>query len=122
MVILSFRHLSEDHFWFTFFHEVGHLILHGQATTFVDLDNTATDEREREANAFSATTIIPASRRAEMAQLGGQRQRVLRFAASLGISPGIIVGQMQYEGVIGPGNLNFLKRRYTWDDIEGALT
>ena len=25
---MSFRFLTDDHFWFTFFHEVGHLILH----------------------------------------------------------------------------------------------
>ncbi len=121
MVVLSFRHLSEDHFWFTFFHEVGHLLLHGRSATFVDLDIAATDEREREANAFAATTLVPAAHQGAMVTLGGGSQRVLRFAASVGISPGIVGGQMQHQGLLGPANLNFLKRRYTWEDIEAAL-
>jgi HTH-type transcriptional regulator / antitoxin HigA len=36
MVILSFRYLSDDHFWFTFFHEIGHLLLHKEDLTFID--------------------------------------------------------------------------------------
>jgi hypothetical protein len=121
MVVLSFRYLSEDHFWFTFFHEVGHLLLHGRSFTFVDIDTAATDEREREANAFAATTLVPAARQGDMAMLGARSQHILRFAASIGLSPGIVVGQMQHQGLLGPGNLNFLKRRYTWDDIDAAM-
>ena len=36
MIILSFRYLSDDHFWFTFFHEIGHLLLHKEDLTFID--------------------------------------------------------------------------------------
>ena len=120
MVVLSFRHLSEDHFWFTFFHELGHVLLRGRSTTFVDLDSAATDIREREANNFAATTLIPAAHQGQMEALGDRSQRVLRFAVSIGISPGIVVGQMQHQGLLGPSNLNFLKRRFTWDAIDAA--
>ena len=34
LLLLSFRYLSDDHFWFTFFHEAGHLFLHGQKALF----------------------------------------------------------------------------------------
>jgi hypothetical protein len=27
-LVMSFRYLTDDHFWFTLFHEIGHLILH----------------------------------------------------------------------------------------------
>jgi Zn-dependent peptidase ImmA (M78 family)/plasmid maintenance system antidote protein VapI len=121
MIVLSFRHRSEDHFWFTFFHEVGHLLLHGQSTTFVDVEANATDEKEREANSFASTTLVPAARQGEMAELGARTQRVLRFSASVGISPGIVVGQMQHQGLISPAALSPLKRRYSWDDINAAL-
>ncbi|RVB36746.1 hypothetical protein EN918_15575, partial [Mesorhizobium sp. M7A.F.Ca.CA.004.05.1.1] len=30
VILLSFRHMAEDHFWFTFFHEAAHIVLHGQ--------------------------------------------------------------------------------------------
>jgi Zn-dependent peptidase ImmA (M78 family)/plasmid maintenance system antidote protein VapI len=121
MVVLSFRHLSEDHFWFTFFHEIGHLLLHGRSATFVDVDSSATDVPERQANDFAATTLVPTGRQIEMERLGSRKMAVIRFAASVGISPGIIVGQMQYRKLLGPERLNFLKRRYTWEDINAAL-
>jgi len=121
MVVLSFRYLAEDHLWFTFFHEVGHLLLHGAGSTFVDIDAVATDGREREANDFAATTLVPAPRQAEMERLGARRIAVMRFAASVGISPGIVVGQMQHRKLLGPDSLNFLKRRYAWEDIGAAL-
>ena len=34
---LSLRHLTDDHFWFTFFHEAGHLMLHGERSLFLML-------------------------------------------------------------------------------------
>ena len=48
-------------------------------------------------------------------------QAVIRFAISTGVSPGIIVGQMQHLKVIGPNQLNFLKRRYDWEEITRAI-
>ncbi|MFX9089566.1 ImmA/IrrE family metallo-endopeptidase, partial [Acinetobacter baumannii] len=44
MVLLSFRHLSDDHFWFTLFHEFAHLLLHNNQT-FIDTDDTEVDQR-----------------------------------------------------------------------------
>ena len=42
MILLSFRYLSDDHFWFTFFHEAGHLVLHGDRCIFLEGDDTLT--------------------------------------------------------------------------------
>jgi HTH-type transcriptional regulator/antitoxin HigA len=35
---LSFRFLRDDHFWFSFFHEAGHLLLHGDKGFFLEGD------------------------------------------------------------------------------------
>jgi plasmid maintenance system antidote protein VapI len=35
MIVLSFRYYSDDHFWFTFFHEAGHLIHHTDQELFL---------------------------------------------------------------------------------------
>lgn len=121
MVLLSFRHLSDDHFWFTLLHEFGHLLLHG-ANSFVDADDTYLDDRERQANEFASSSIIPPERWSEFANLNCDKKSVLRFAVSLGIAPGLIVGQLQHRGAISRDRLNFLKRRWTWTEIEAALT
>ena len=39
MVTQSLRHKSDDHFWFTLFHELGHVIPHGKKSVFVDEPN-----------------------------------------------------------------------------------
>lgn len=122
MIILSFRHLSDDHFWFSFFHEAGHLLLHSPAATFVDGDAAELTEKEREANAFAASSLVPLSEHERMLNLRGNLNAVVRFAVSLGIAPGIVVGQLQHHGVISPSQLNGLKRRYTWDQVQAAIS
>lgn len=122
MIVLSFRHLSDDQFWFSFFHEIGHLLLHGDRSTFVDGDAAADiTEKEKEANAFSESLLVPQDRQEELASLRTRARDVIKFAVSVGISPGIVVGQMQYRRMIGPQQLNFLKRRYGWDEILAAV-
>ncbi len=121
MVLLSFRHLSDDHFWFTLLHELGHLLLH-EAKAFVDVDDTFIDEREQEANEFASSCIIPVARWEEFANLQYDRDSVMRFGVSLGVAPGLIVGQLQHREAIPRDRLNFLKRRWTWGEIESALT
>lgn len=121
IVILSFRYLSEDHFWFTFFHEIAHLILHSKRSTFVDADATSTSDKEIEANTFAASVLVPRDRGDELANLRPRTENVVRFAVSVGVSPGIVVGQLQHLGVIGRNQLNFLKRRYDWGEIASAF-
>lgn len=118
MVILSFRYLSDDHFWFTFFHEIGHLILHGSTSTFVDGDEIDSSEIEAEANAFAGDTLVPLERHEELMDLPSRTENVIRFAVSVGVTPGVIVGQLQHFGVIRHSQLNFLKRRFNWEEIE----
>jgi Zn-dependent peptidase ImmA (M78 family)/plasmid maintenance system antidote protein VapI len=120
MILLSFRFRADDQFWFTLFHEIGHLLLH-DAQTFIDDDETLEDEREQEANAFASNCIIPKERQTEFEHLPLDRTAILRFSISLGIAPGLIVGQMQHRGTIGREHFNKLKRHWTWDQIEPAL-
>jgi plasmid maintenance system antidote protein VapI/Zn-dependent peptidase ImmA (M78 family) len=124
LLLLSFRHLSNDHFWFTFFHEAGHLVLHSGEDLFIDDDDTLSGEyelgmtqEEREANKFSEDILIPPARREEMLNIKISHRNVVRFAVEIGIAPGIVVGQLQHNGIIGFDTLNNLKRYYGWGDI-----
>jgi Zn-dependent peptidase ImmA (M78 family)/plasmid maintenance system antidote protein VapI len=120
-VALSFRHLSDDHFWFTLFHEIGHLLLHGQDQTFLDVDRVVSSDAEKEANNFAANVLIPPNKREELVSLPAQRDRIVRFAYSIGVSAGIVVGQMQYSKALRPNQMNFLKRRYDWASLSAVL-
>jgi HTH-type transcriptional regulator / antitoxin HigA len=34
--MLSFRYKTNDHFWFSLFHELAHLLLHGKKSLFLE--------------------------------------------------------------------------------------
>jgi HTH-type transcriptional regulator / antitoxin HigA len=116
LVLLSFRHLSDDHFWFTFFHEVGHLLLHSTLGVLVDLDGDPTSPTEAEANEFAARTLIPLEFQDQMKRVPLLARPIIRLAMQIGVSPGILVGQLQHAGRLGRDKQNGLKRRFTWKD------
>ena len=124
---LSFRYLADDQFWFTFFHEAGHLIRHremmlfsatmvGGAPLILEGPDTPEDELEEEANRFAAEILIPLDYQTSLSQLRLNRQDVLRFAHRVGIAPGLVVGQLQHTGRLRYDQLNGLKRRYEWEN------
>ena len=59
---LDDRYKKDDFFWFTFFHEAAHLLLHSKKETFVD-DGTDNDVIENEANDFATDFLIPRNTR-----------------------------------------------------------
>ena len=112
LVILSFRYLTDDQFWFTFFHEAGHLVLHEDEPLFLEDPDCQSTAREKEANEFAARLLVPNER--ELHDLQPTTRNVLRLSTRLGIAPGIVVGQMQHCGKLRRNQLNGLKRRYEW--------
>lgn len=122
MLALSFRYLSDDHFWFSFFHEAGHLVLHDPKDTYVDGGEAGESEREHEADAFAANYLIPPEQMEALVRIKPRAKDVIKFAMRLGISPGIVVGQMQHHKLIAPQQLNSLKRRYTRDELALAAS
>lgn len=115
LVLLSSRYLSDDHFWFTLFHELGHLLLHGDEI-FLEGKERGESKQEDEANQFSARILVPAEHLAEMKSLRAEPLPVARFARKVGVSAGIIVGQLQHLGLVPRNHLNQLKARFKWND------
>jgi HTH-type transcriptional regulator/antitoxin HigA len=62
MIMLSLRYKTDDLLWFTFFHEAGHILLHGKRDVFVEGDSQTGEEnrdQEDEANNFAAEFLTP---------------------------------------------------------------
>ena len=99
IIILSLRHKTDDHLWFTFFHEIGHLLLHSEEKVRVDIPNAqdADDPQEKEANDFAADLLIPPVAASQLPRLKS-KDAVRKFAGEIGIAPGIVVGRLQREG------------------------
>jgi len=116
LILLSFRYLSDDHFWFTFFHEAGHLVLHGKDGLFLEGMDMCSALEEQEANIFAGSTLIPENFQSELRNLRLDGREVIRFARKVGVSAGIVVGQLQHLGLITQRQLNNLKTRFSWSD------
>jgi len=120
LIMLSFRYLTDDQFWFTFFHEAGHLLLHGKNCVFVEEmgKDRLISEEGKEANDFAGEQLVPEEMKPRlMAVSAYNKKAVIGFAASMGVSPGIIIGQLQHAGKIPQNKFNSYKRHYTWDTI-----
>lgn len=118
MIVVSGRFLADDQFWFTVMHEIGHLLLHQPDNTILDdpYAHGETESREEhEANQFAADTLLPASVRTQAPPGMLTHRNIISLAMAAGISPGIVVGQLQFEGRIPRDRLNRLKRRYKWN-------
>ena len=71
---------------------------------------SAGPKEEAEANTWAADFLVPsAAMRAFRLTFKGTEGEVRSFAETMGIAPGIVVGQLQHDGVIGYGALNQLK-------------
>lgn len=112
MICLNLRGKSNDRFWFTFFHEAGHVLNDSKKEAFIDVDYKD-DPREQNANQFAANILIPPTLAARLSRLRSE-QAVRAFAEQIGIAPGIVVGRMQCEGHVPYSHLNSLKVRLDW--------
>ncbi len=120
LIMLSVRGKTDDKLWFTFFHEARHLLKHGKSLTFLDVlgETGLNKDEEAEADLFAGDYLIPQKMYREFVSSDGpfSAARVMEFAKSVGISPGIVVGRLQYDKHIPYKNLNSLKARYAWSD------
>jgi HTH-type transcriptional regulator/antitoxin HigA len=123
LVQMSLRHKWADIFWFSFFHELAHVLFHDRKRlTFVDgpPKRGEDDDLEKEADDFAARTLIPPANAALLPALR-TKDSVRSFADSIDVHPGIVVGRLQYDGQLKHNQFNDLRDRYTTADIaEGA--
>jgi 8-oxo-dGTP pyrophosphatase MutT (NUDIX family) len=111
LIQLSVRYKDDGNLWFTFFHEAAHILLHSKKAFFVE------DEQEAEADTFARNLLIPPSALQKfIAASLFTDAAIRRFSEEIGIAPGIVVGRLQHDQVIGWHIGNSLKARYQWTD------
>jgi addiction module HigA family antidote len=114
---LSLRHKSNDHFWFSFFHEAGHL-LDRKRDDFVDAADPPSDptnEAEEFADRFARDSLIAPRDFGPFVQRGDfTAESVREFAREQGVAPGIVVGRLQRDRHLDKSHLNDLKKAIHW--------
>jgi addiction module HigA family antidote len=122
IIQLSLRYKSDDHLWFAFFHESGHILKHGKKDFFIEDEKYANDQKEMDANSFAEDMLIPRKLLNDfMAHGRKSADAVSAFATELGIAPGIVVGRLQHEGYLERSHLNHMKRKLTWEADNHAM-
>lgn len=122
ILALSLRYKTDDQIWFTFFHELGHILKHRKRQSFV-LDNAdehltdgvvdpAMQAFEDEANRFAADALIDPDRlHGFIAASLFTNDTIHNFADAADVAPGVVVGRLQREGLLKPYQGNDLKQR-----------
>ena len=124
LIQLSLRYKADDMFWFAFFHECGHVYLeHAKRDVLLegivaDKDVTDTlDQREVAANNFAMDILIPPDKLERFLSQGNLSQAAIeRFASSIDIAPGIVIGRLQHEKKLDWHKFRALKRSYSWEE------
>lgn len=114
LIQLSLRYKTNDHLWFTFFHEAGHILKHGKKNIFLECGSDE-EKLEYEADLFASDFLIPPKEYLSFKQKGEFNQSSIRvLATQLSIAPGIVVGRLQHDKVFPSSHYNDLKVHYRW--------
>ena len=120
IIQMSLRMKTNDHFWWTFFHECGHIALH-RGMTFADDPVASDDDHEKESDDWAHRLLYGHNRLPDiLARQPRSESAVRKLADELDLHPGILVGMLQHHDVLPYKNLNHLKAKFQWKDESGA--
>lgn len=109
VVGLTVRGKDSDKFWFSLFHELGHILL-----GHINYPNGTNEEDECAANNFAKETLISTDAfNIFTSKNNFSKDSICSFANEQNILCGIVVGRLQKEGFIDFNIHNDLKTKYT---------
>lgn len=92
MLMVNDRNLYADSFWFTLYHEIGHIINGNYGISFEDSDV------EEQADKYAENILIPPEAYQEFVRRGNfDIQSIRRFAEVINRDPGIVLGRLQND-------------------------
>lgn len=119
IIALSVMDKKADRFWFTFFHEIAHLILHSCKDFHISYNN---DEVEDEADSLARDYLISKEQYGEFVKKHDYRNKeeIINYSHKIGVAPYILLGRLQYDKLLNyscfndmipsfesiPGNMN----------------
>ena len=116
LIQLSLLGKWNDVFWFSFFHEVAHILKHPKRAVFLDdasSSATVQSKEEKEADQFASDVLVAPKDDRLLGQIELTSPAIRAFAKQIGIHPGIVVGRLQHLGLLSYADpLTRLKDRY----------
>ena len=94
MLMVNDRRLNADSFWFTLFHEIGHIINGDYGISF----DKETGDQEEAANKFAQDSLIPDEQYQKFIEKKQfDLQSIVNFANCIDRDPGIVLGRLQND-------------------------
>ncbi len=118
LIQLTDRYKSNDRFWFTFYHEAGHIMLHGKKDLFMeDFDGFTMDpKKETEADAFANKWLLPQDIIVELPNEITEKS-IRSLARKYGTHAAIVLGRLQHLKMVPYTFGNGLKLKVFLDDV-----
>jgi HTH-type transcriptional regulator / antitoxin HigA len=115
---LSLRYKYADIFWFSFFHEIGHVLLHSKKETYIEYESAEGGVIEEEADDFAKDNLIPKNVLKDFIDKNELTiESITKFAKTVNIDPGIVVGRLQHDHFISYNQLSDLRKKYEYDQF-----
>ena len=103
VIQLSGRYMLYDGVWFSFFHEIGHILLHGKKDIFLEQASIAgqDDAKEKEADIFSSDTLLSPKEEKELRMYSHFSDYVIQDVSQrFNVHPSIIAGRLKHLGLL----------------------
>lgn len=111
LLMVNDRRMYSDTFWFTLFHEIGHIV-HGDFGISLEGDNS---DIEKKADRYAEDKLIPPDSYQRFLSNGNFTAESIRaFSQQINRAPGIVLGRLQKDGIVGRNDtrLNGLREKY----------
>lgn len=111
LLLLTDRNKVSDIFWFSLFHEIGHILENDFSS---DEGNSETYLRsEEQADQFAKDFLIRPEDYQDFIEKGNfDKTDIIRFAEEIDIHPSVVLGRLQNEGILGFDRFRELKENY----------
>jgi HTH-type transcriptional regulator/antitoxin HigA len=119
VILMTIRGAYSDIFWFSLFHEIGHIVLHQKREVFLEdgYSDPALQKQEDEANEFARDFLIPREQLELFIKKNiFSKKSILHFAKQLGVKPSIVVGRLMHEKIVSYSDYKLvaLRDKYKW--------
>ena len=122
ILALNDRRKYADTFWFSLFHEIGHvfqkrvklLIVSDKNQDWLEEDDLM-EKLEEDADSFAQNILIPEDEYFQfISKSRFNENSILVFSRNINIHPGIVLGRLQRDGYVSyKSDLNSLKQKYS---------
>lgn len=116
-MVLTIRGSFADIFWFSLFHELGHIVNGDIGRTAKFIDYGSDIKKEKAADCFAGNSLLEPESYCMFIRTGDFSIRAIKkYADEQKVMPYIVIGRLQKENYLSYGTYSEYKLRYKWQN------